>query len=97
MEDERSYSGLFIVTPEKEESAETLKETISSVISENSGKIVNVNMVGKKKLAYPIKKNTEGIYMEFTFTALPEGIAKMSRLFRINTDILRALIHADAK
>jgi small subunit ribosomal protein S6 len=92
MENTRSYSGLFIIVPEKQESMDDMKKTINTVIGENSGKIVKENMMGKKVLAYPIKKKTEGIYYEVTFDAEPGSIVKMMKQFRINTDILRTLI-----
>jgi len=92
MEKTRSYSGLFIITPEKQEAMDEIKNAIGSVISDNSGTITKENMMGKRVLAYPIKKKTEGVYYEVSFTAMPEGVSKMMRLFRINTDILRTLI-----
>lgn len=92
MEKTRSYSGLFIIIPEKQDSFEELKSGINAVISENSGNIVGENVMGKKRLSYPIKKKNEGIYYEVRFTALPGSVANMTRQFRINTDILRALI-----
>ncbi len=92
MENMKSYSGLFIVTPEKEEAIDAVKESIGSVISSNSGNVVDVNVIGKKKLTYPIRKQTEGIYIEVLFDATTESISKIMRQFQINTDILRALI-----
>ena len=92
MENARSYSGLFIIVPEKEDSIDEVKKTIGSIISENSGNIVKENIMGKKTLAYPIKKKTEGIYYEVTFDADPGSVSGMMKQFRINTDILRTLI-----
>ncbi|NQT32230.1 MAG: 30S ribosomal protein S6 [Candidatus Omnitrophica bacterium] len=91
MEKARSYVGLFIITPDKED-VDEVTGSIKSVISENSGDITKENMVGKKKLAYPIKKKAEGVYYEISFNAAPESIANMTRQFRINTDLLRSLI-----
>ncbi|MGB2630011.1 MAG: 30S ribosomal protein S6 [Candidatus Omnitrophota bacterium] len=92
MENVNSYSGLFIITPEKVDSVEDVKKSIHSVITENSGNIVKTNMLGKKTLAYPINKKTEGVYCEVIFDAPPEAVAAMNRLFQINNDLLRALI-----
>ena len=92
MEKTRSYSGLFIIVPEKEDGMDEMRKSISSVISDNSGNVVKENMMGKKSLAYPIRKKSEGIYYEVIFTALPEAISKMMRQFQINTDLLRTLI-----
>ena len=87
-----SYSALFIIIPEKDDSIEDVKNSIHSVISENSGNITKMNMLGKKTLAYPIKKKKDGIYYEVIFDAPTEAIANMTRLFQINTDLLRAMI-----
>jgi small subunit ribosomal protein S6 len=92
MENVNSYSGLFIIVPEKSDSIEDVQNAIHSIISENSGNIVSTNVLGKKTLAYPIKKKTEGVYCEIAFTAPAESIANMTRLFQINTDLLRAAI-----
>lgn len=92
MEKTRSYSGLFIISPEKEDTIKDVAKSINSVISDNSGKITKENIIGKKALAYPIKKKGEGIHFEIAFTALPESISNIMRQFRINTDILRTLI-----
>ncbi|MFQ5952319.1 MAG: 30S ribosomal protein S6 [Candidatus Omnitrophota bacterium] len=92
MENAKSYSGLFIIVPEKADSVEDVQKSISSIISENSGNIVKTNIMGKRTLAYPIKKKTEGIYCEVIFTAPAEAIASMTRLFQINTDLLRAVV-----
>ncbi|MBU1083817.1 MAG: 30S ribosomal protein S6 [Candidatus Omnitrophota bacterium] len=92
MEKARGYLGLFIITPEKQEQMDEVKGSIKGIIGENSGKILKENEIGKKRLAYPVKKKEEGIYYEVNFDATPESITKMSRLFRINNDILRTLI-----
>ncbi|MDP8259362.1 MAG: 30S ribosomal protein S6 [Candidatus Aadella gelida] len=92
MEKVRSYEGLFIIVPEKLDNLDEVKANIKDIISDNSGNIVKETDIGKKTLAYPIKKKEEGIYYEIHFSAKPASVAKMSRLFRINNDLLRALI-----
>ena len=92
MENAKSYTGLFIITPEKHDSIEDVTGSISTIIAENDGQVAKENMMGKKALAYPIKKKTEGVYYEITFSALPGSVERMMRQFRINTDILRTLI-----
>jgi small subunit ribosomal protein S6 len=92
MENVNFYSGLFIIIPEKSDSAEDVKSAIHAIISENSGNIVSTNMLGKKTLPYPIRKKTEGVYCEVLFKAPPGTVANMTRLFQINMDLLRAVI-----
>lgn len=92
MEKTRSYVGMFIITPDKQDEIDAVKASINSVISDNSGSIVSEKMIGKKALSYPVKKKAEAIYYEVSFTSLPEKVGSMMRKFRINTDLLRTLI-----
>ncbi len=96
MEKVRSYTGLFIIAPEKLEAIDEVKRGIGAVIGDNSGKILKDTMMGKKNLAYPIKKNNSGIYYEVIFSAMPKSMEKMRRMFNINTDVLRSLIDLSA-
>ena len=45
--------------------------------------------MGKKQLAYEIKKFKEGIYILFNFEAKPELIAELERIYRITDDIIK--------
>lgn len=92
MENTKSYTGLFIITPGKLDSVDDVRKSISTVITENEGNIVKDSVIGKRKLAYPIKKQAEGIYYEVSFTVVPASVPKMMREFRINIDLLRALV-----
>ena len=92
MEKTRSYEGLFVIDPDKEESVKDVQDSIRTIISENSGNIVREKDPGKRTLAYPIRKKKEALYYEVIFDALPSAIVKISRLCRINTDIMRTLI-----
>ena len=92
MERARTYLGLFIIDPGKEGAIEEVHAGIKKILGDHSGTVVEENKIGKKQLSYPIKKKAEGIYYKLTFTALPSSIEKISRLYRIDTNILRALI-----
>lgn len=92
MENLRSYSGMFIIDPAKQESITDVTGSINAIISDNNGKVEKENMMGKKNLAYPIKKKKEAVYYEVVFTAEAGSLKKMMRQFQINTDILRTLI-----
>ncbi len=92
MEEKRAYSGLFIISPDKEDAADAVENDIKSIINENSGNVVGEKKIGKKHLACPMKKKKDGVYYEVAFNALPSAIERITRLCRINTDILRTLI-----
>lgn len=88
----RKYAALFLIVPEKQDAMDEMRDKIKAIISEYSGNIVKETVIGKKKLAYPIKKKDTSIYYEVIFTSLAESVPKMIRQFRINTDILRTLV-----
>lgn len=65
---------------------------VKNVITNNGGDIVNVLDVGRRKMAYPIKKQTIGSYAHIEFQGEPSGIAAMEKTFRYDDNILRFLI-----
>lgn len=59
-----SYELMYIVHPDLEESAfNELVEIVNGWITESSGQVDNVDLWGKRRLAYPIQKQTEGQYV----------------------------------
>lgn len=83
------YESVIIVNPSLEEDAvKKLSDTFEALINKN-GKVEKVDMLGKKKLAYEIKKNKEGSYVVFYFEANPTLIAELERNFRISDDVIK--------
>jgi small subunit ribosomal protein S6 len=55
-------------------------------------KIKELTIMGKKRLAYPIKKQTEGVYVVATFTGMPMDIGALEKQMKLGTDVLRFLL-----
>ena len=71
------YETVFIINPNVEETGvKALIQKFSDVIN-NAGKVENVEEMGKRKLAYEIKKNKEGYYVVINFEAQPELIKEL--------------------
>ena len=86
------YESIIIINPNcTEEALKALEEKVKGLINAN-GKVESVENMGKKKLAYEIKKNTEATYMLFNFEAKPELIAELERNYRIMDDILKFIV-----
>ena len=86
------YESIIIINPNlTEEAIKALETKFTGLINEN-GKVESVENMGKKKLAYEIKKNTEATYMLFNFEAKPESIAELERNYRIMDDILKFIV-----
>ena len=65
-----------------------LEEKFTGLINEN-GKVEEVIDLGKRKLAYEIKKNKEAYYVQINFESKPEAIAELERIYRITDGILK--------
>ena len=86
------YESIIIVNPNVEEAGlKELEEKFTGLINEN-GKVESVENMGKKKLAYEIKKNKEGTYMLFNFEAKPDSITELERVYRITDEILKFIV-----
>ena len=86
------YESVIIINPNLEaESIKALIEKFSNLIN-NNGKVDSVEEVGKKKLAYEIKKNKEGYYIVFKFEANPESITELERVYRITDEVIKFIV-----
>ena len=78
------YETLFVVSGNlPEEEAKAVAEKFTTLIADN-GEIIKIDEWGKRRLAYPIEKVTEGYYVLVTFTGAPEFPDELKRLFGIN-------------
>ena len=83
------YESIIIINPNcTDEAIKALESKFTGLINEN-GKIESVEKIGKKRLAYEIKKNREGYYILFNFEAKPDSIAELERNYRITDEIIK--------
>ena len=86
------YESVIIIDPNcTDEAVKALEEKVTGLINEN-GKVESVENMGKKKLAYEIKKNKEATYLLFNFEAKPGSIAELERNYRITDEILKFIV-----
>jgi len=72
-------------------------ESISRPIIKNGGEVAEVERWGKRKLAYPINKATEGNYLRLVLNSKASATREMTQKLRISEDVLRhILINMDA-
>ncbi|MFH2138431.1 MAG: 30S ribosomal protein S6 [Candidatus Omnitrophota bacterium] len=88
-----NYEGVFILKAALDkDTLEKVVEDIKGVISKNKGEVSQVQSWGKRKLAYLIQKQAEGIYYLMDFQLKPDVVKKIEGIFKINDSILRTLI-----
>ncbi len=95
----RHYELMVILDPDLEERAVSPSlEKFLNVVRKGGGSIENVNIWGRRKLAYEIKKKTEGIYAVVDLTTEPAVAKELDRQLNLNEAILRTkLIRPDAR
>ena len=86
----RQYELMVILDPETEErTVGTSLEKYLKVITTDGGSVDNVDIWGRRRLAYEIKKNAEGIYVVVNFTSEPATAKELDRQLGLNEAILR--------
>lgn len=86
------YESVVIINPNLEaESIKALIEKISNLINSN-GTVNSVEELGKRKLAYEIKKLNEGYYVVLKFEAKPELITELERVYRITDEVIKFIV-----
>lgn len=89
----RKYEVMMIIDPMVDErQVPTLIEKHLKVITAGGGSIDNVDLWGKRRLAYEINKKSEGIYAVIDVTVEPEHIAELDRLMAIDEQIMRTKV-----
>ena len=86
------YESVIIINPSVDEQGiKSLIAKFTDLINSN-GKLEKVEELGKKKLAYEIKKNSEGYYIVFNFEANPDLIAELERVYRITDEVIKFIV-----
>ena len=86
------YESVIIINPNVDEAGvKALEDKFTGLINEN-GKVEKVDSMGKRKLAYEIKKFAEGTYLVFNFESKPEAIKELERVYRITDEVLKFIV-----
>ena len=87
-----NYETIMIINSNLDEAATKASvEKITALINAN-GKVESVEEIGKKKLAYPIKKQAEGYYVLVNFTSNPEFINELDRVYNITDEVIKHIV-----
>ena len=87
------YELMVILAPEIEE--KTVVPTLDkylAVITNDEGTVDNVDIWGRRRLAYPISKKAEGIYAVVNFTAAAATAKELDRQLNLNEVVLRTKV-----
>ena len=86
------YESIVIINPNcTDEALKALEDKFTGLINEN-GKVESYENMGKKKLAYEVKKNKEGFYVLINFEAKPDSITELERNYRITDEVIKFIV-----
>jgi small subunit ribosomal protein S6 len=89
----RPYEVMVIFDPDTDErSVQPTLEQYLTVITKGGGTVDNLDIWGKRRLAYEIRKKPEGIYVVINLTAEPADVKELDRQFTINESIMRTKV-----
>lgn len=87
---QRTYEVMYIIDPEvPADRIEKLNEAVGKVIEKEGGTVVRMDDIGRRQLAYPIEKKTEGHYVLFEVDGSGQEILELERRMRVNDMIIR--------
>jgi small subunit ribosomal protein S6 len=89
----RHYELLLILDPSLDERTVAPSiDTFLNVVRQGGGTVESVDVWGRRRLAYEIRKNAEGIYAVINVTAPSAAVAELDRQLNLNESVLRTKI-----
>jgi small subunit ribosomal protein S6 len=95
----RHYEVMVILDPSLEERtiAPSLDQFLT-VVKSDGGSVENVDIWGRRRLAYEIDKHAEGIYAVIDLHANPAAVKELDRQLNLNESVLRTkVLRPDAR
>ncbi|HQZ85028.1 MAG: small subunit ribosomal protein [Actinomycetota bacterium] len=89
----RRYEVVVILDPELEErTVAPSLDTFLNVIRSDGGSVENIDIWGRRRLAYDIDRKSEGIYAFVDVLASPTAVAELDRQLTLNESVLRTKV-----
>jgi small subunit ribosomal protein S6 len=86
----RRYETIYILRPNLgEEAINTIIDNTNGIIASKGGTIIHFDRWGLRKLAYLIKKESQGLYILCDYATEPAAVLEMERKFRIDDSVLK--------
>jgi len=89
----RTYEVMVILDPSLEErTVEPSLDKYLNVVRKDGGSVESVDVWGRRRLAYEINKQAEGIYAVINLTAEPATVKELDRQLGLNDSVLRTKV-----
>ena len=92
MSEKPYYETMYILRPDiPEEEVDSHLKKYNEILDKSGTKVLDSQMRGKRRLAYPIAKHKEGIYVQLSHTGDGQQVATLERAMRLSEDVIRYL------
>jgi len=89
----RKYEVMVIIDPDVDDrQVPALLDKPLAAFKKAGGTVENLDIWGRRKLAYDIRKKSEGIYAVIDLTAEPDVVKELDRQFTLNEQIMRTKV-----
>ena len=92
MSEKPYYETMYILRPDiPEEEVDSHLKKYSEILEKSGTEVLDSQMRGKRRLAYPIAKHKEGIYVQLSHKGNGQQVATLERAMRLSEDVIRYL------
>ena len=92
MSDQPYYETMYILRPDiPEEEVDSHLKKYNEILEKSGTEVLDSQMRGKRRLAYPIAKHKEGIYVQLSHKGNGQQVAILERAMRLSEDVIRYL------
>lgn len=89
----KSYDLVVIVRPDLDPDAlKAVTDRITQRIKEQGGQVEAVNVWGKRRMTYVVRRSREGVYVHTRFTLDPRKVEEIRHQTALTEDVLRVVI-----
>lgn len=86
------YEVAILYDPDLEVDLSKAEDRVKKIFTDNGGEVKSIDNWGKRKLAYPIKKNEHAIYVFYTVALPALAVNKVDSTLNITDEVIRFLI-----
>lgn len=92
MSEKPYYETMYILRPDiPEEEVDSHLKKYREILEKSGTEVLDSQMRGKRRLAYPIAKHKEGIYVQLSHKGNGQQVASLERAMRLSEDVIRYL------
>ena len=92
MPEQTYYETMYILRPDiPEEEVDSHLKKYNEILEKSGTDVLDSQMRGKRRLAYPIAKHKEGIYVQLSHKGNGQQVAILERAMRLSEDVIRYL------